>query len=243
MTTKEILNTTEHRPWKVPDNKWQFYQEWHNVIFVHWQVELNELKKFMPKELEIDLFEGKPWISLVAFTLKKIRPRYLPAFPPISNFDEVNFRTYIKKGDKPGIYFLSIEGGKKISCKIAKLASGLPYRYAKIKRENNQYRSANPKTQEGLEMKFAVKNPVTDKNPLDKWLTERYALFQDTRHKIREFEIHHPEWPLNNIEVEKLDINYPRFKDLIPNDPHKMHYSKGVQVLTWDKIKKSKNSL
>lgn len=43
MTIREILNTTEHRPWKIPIGSWKFYQEWNNAIFLHWQVELNEL--------------------------------------------------------------------------------------------------------------------------------------------------------------------------------------------------------
>jgi len=71
MRIDDILSQTEHRPWKLPTENWKFYQEWNYAIFLHWQVELAELKKFVPKELKIDLFEGKPWISLVAFTMEK----------------------------------------------------------------------------------------------------------------------------------------------------------------------------
>jgi uncharacterized protein YqjF (DUF2071 family) len=92
MTIQEILNTTEYRPWKIKTENWRFYQEWINVIFLHWQVELSELKKFVPKELEIDLFEGKSWISVVAFTMEKRRPKNLPSFSPISDFDEITSR-------------------------------------------------------------------------------------------------------------------------------------------------------
>ena len=139
-TILEILNNTEHRPWQMPSEKWKFYQEWNNALFLHWQVELKELEKFVPKELEIDLFEGKPWISVVAFTMEKIRPRNLPSFPPVSYFDEINIRTYVKSNNKTGVYFLSIEGGKKLACTVAKKMSQLPYRYSKIKRTKNQFR-------------------------------------------------------------------------------------------------------
>ena len=44
MTIKEILNITNHRPWKIPRGSWKFYQEWNNAVFLHWQVELAELK-------------------------------------------------------------------------------------------------------------------------------------------------------------------------------------------------------
>lgn len=78
--------------------------------------------------MEIDFFEGKQWVSLVAFTMEKIRRKNLPSFPPISDFNEINIRTYVKYKKKTGVYFLSIEGGTKISCQIAKVS--LNYRIA-----------------------------------------------------------------------------------------------------------------
>src|SRR5690606_33910061 len=128
-----------HRPWNLPSGNWKYYQEWNDGIFLHWQVDYNELKKLVPDDLEIDLFDGKPWVSLVAFTMEKIRPKNLPAFPPISDFHEINIRTYVKLNNKTGVYFLSIEGGKKLSCIMAKGISELPYRFSNIKRTKNTY--------------------------------------------------------------------------------------------------------
>ncbi len=237
MTTQELLTTTAHRPWKIPNNNWKFYQEWNNALFLHYQVDLNELEKFVPKELEIDLFDGKPWISVVAFTMEKIRPKNLPYFPPISNFDEINIRTYVKSNNKTGVYFLSIEGGKMLSCKIARGISELPYRFSKIKRANQKYQSENSYFNDRLDIQFTIGNKITRKTKLINWLTERYALFQDTDKSINEFEIHHLEWPINEINLSKLELNYPRFKKLISEQPSKIHYSKGVKVLAWEKIK------
>tara|TARA_B100001765_G_scaffold194520_1_gene143462 strand:+ start:16 stop:738 length:723 start_codon:yes stop_codon:yes gene_type:complete len=237
MTTQELLTTTAHRPWKIPNNNWKFYQEWNNALFLHYQVDLNELEKFVPKELEIDLFDGKPWISVVAFTMEKIRPKNLPYFPPISNFDEINIRTYVKSNNKTGVYFLSIEGGKMLSCKIARGISELPYRFSKIKRANQKYQSENSYFNDKLDIQFTIGNKITKKTKLINWLTERYALFQDTDKSINEFEIHHLEWPINEINLSKLELNYPRFKKLISEQPSKIHYSKGVKVLAWEKIK------
>ncbi|MFG6686517.1 YqjF family protein [Mariniflexile sp. HNIBRBA6329] len=221
----------------MPTENWKFYQEWNNAIFLHWQVELTELKKFVPKELEIDLFEEKPWISLVAFTMEKIRPKNIPSFKPISDFNEINIRTYIKSNNKTGVYFLSIEGGKLASCKIAKGISELPYRYSKIKRQNGIYESTNKEYNDQLNIEFELGKARTEKTELDKWLTERYALFQDTKDSINEFDIHHLEWPTQEIKFKKLIVNYPRFRNLIKNEPNLTHYSNGVQVLAWNKNK------
>lgn len=240
MTIREILNTTKQRPWKIPSHNWKFYQEWRNVIFLHYQVDLTQLKKFVPEELEIDLFDDKSWVSVVAFTMKKIRPKNLPYFAPVSDFDEINIRTYVKSNGKAGVYFLSIEGGKGISCKIAKGISELPYRFSKIKRTSNKYQSQNSEFNDKLDIAFTKGKELTEKTELDKWLTERYALFQDTEEAINEFEIHHLEWPIDEIKLHSLEIDYPRFEELITEKPSKTHYSKGIQVIAWGKIKKKK---
>ena len=242
MTIQEILNTTAHRPWKMPSGNWKFYQEWNNAIFLHYKVNLSELQKFDPEELEIDLFEGSPWISVVAFTMERIRPKVLPSFPMISNFDEINIRTYVKSNGKTGVYFLSIEGGKSLSCKIAKGISELPYRYSKIKRTEDSYQSINSQFNDKLEIKFTLGDKLNEKTDLDKWLTERYALFQDSDSAINEFEIHHVEWPVQDIHIHKLELNYPRFETFLNKPPDRIQYSQGVQVLAWGKVKRKKNN-
>lgn len=242
MTIREILNTTNHRPWNIPKDSWKYYQEWNNSIFLHWQVELKELEKFVPKELEIDLFDGKPWVSVVAFTMEKIRPKHLPSFPPISDFDEINIRTYIKSNNKTGVYFLSIEGGTGLSCKVARGISELPYRFSIIKRTKYKYESSNLEFNDRLKIEYEIGKEKKSKTELDNWLTERYALFQDTEQSINEFEIHHLEWSINEIDLKKLDFDYPRFDNLIKREPDKIHYSYGVKVIAWGKNKKEKTS-
>ncbi|MET0466149.1 MAG: DUF2071 domain-containing protein [Chitinophagaceae bacterium] len=47
----------------------------------------------MPKDIQLDLFNGKAWISVIAFTREKRRIRRLPSVPGISDFYEINVRT------------------------------------------------------------------------------------------------------------------------------------------------------
>jgi len=237
MTIKEILSIIEHRPWKMPTEKWKFYQEWNNTVFLHWEVDLQELKKLVPDDLEIDLYNGKPWVSLVAFTMEHIRPRNTPSFAPISNFHEINIRTYVKKDNKAGVYFLSIEAGTQLSCRIAKAISELPYRYSKMTRKGTLYNSDNKEFNDKIHLKYEVGQQLKEKGELEKWLIERYALFQDSETSINLFEIHHIEWPIYEVDIKEIDVEYPRFKNLLNNLPDKKHYSTGVQVIAWDKKK------
>ena len=237
MGIKEILNSTSHRPWELPANPWSYYQEWNDVLFLHYQVSLEELESFVPDGLELDLFVGKPWVSLVAFTMEKIRPRYIPSFAPISDFPEINVRTYVKANGKSGVYFLSIEAGKRLSCQLAKVLSGLPYRYSKIKRTGNRYESQNSLFGDNMQIQYAVGKDIDTKTELDIWLTERYALFQDINKSLVSFDLHHKEWKINSVEIRNLNLQYERFGKLINNNPDRMHYSKGVKVLAWGKTR------
>ena len=222
----------------MPRAPWKYYQEWNKAIFLHWKVDIHELKKFVPSHLEIDLFENEAWVSVVVFTMEKIRPKNLPPFSPITTFEEINIRTYVKYNGKRGVYFLSIEASKLLSCEIAKALSELPYRYSSMKRTLNTHSSSNKKTNDKVEIKFNVLEDIKDKLEIDKWLTERYALFQDdAKSNINEFEIHHVEWPISKIEIIDLKLHYKKFQSLLINLPNLKHYSNGVQVIAWDKKK------
>lgn len=237
MKAKEIISQVDHRPYELPTSHWTWYQEWRDVIFLHWQVTPMNLRGFVPAKLDIDTFDQKAWISLVAFSMKNIRSKWLPGFEPFSNFHEVNFRTYVKNQNKSGVYFLSMEASKSISSKIARLISGLPYRHSHIVRGEGTYFSRNQKRNESLEIAHIVGSDVVSTIDLDKWLIERYCLMQDIGNTIFEFEIHHQEWPIQEIKITKLQINYPRFNHLIGHSPDRMHYSPGVNVIAWDKVK------
>ncbi|WP_461534184.1 YqjF family protein [Sinomicrobium sp.] len=237
MSIRDILHKTSHRPWPIPSGNWKYYQEWNDAVFLHWQVELSELRPWVPQELQIDLLDGKPWVSVVAFNMEKIRPRYLPAFPPISDFHEINIRTYVRSGTISGVYFLSIEGGTALSCKIAKALSGLPYRFSDMKRTPNTYQSFNAPYNDHFYIRYTSGPPLSIKSQSDLWLTERYALFQDSAHHINTFQIHHIEWPVQELQIHDLKVDYPRFESLLKGQPDKVHYSPGVRVLAWGREK------
>lgn len=233
MKLREILNTTEHRPWPMPATAWKFYQEWENVVFLHWQVAIEDLKEFVPDSLTIDLYEGRAWVSLLIFDLKNMRPKFLPAFPPISNFYEINLRTYVSAENKGGIYFLKLEASNLISAKLAKILTKLPYVHSHLKREPNSIIATNKKLSSNLQLDYEI-GSLKEKKDIDSWLMERYVLFQVDNAGIHKIEIHHFEWNTYKLYIKNLVCNYPKFQKLI-NPPALTHYSTGVQVVGWMK--------
>jgi len=230
---EEILSITKHRPFDCPKEKWTYYQEWNNALFLHWKVPINVLRELVPEQLTIDTFDGNAYVSLVAFTMQKIRPRNLPAIKFISDFDEINVRTYIDNDGKKGVYFLNIEAQKHLSAFIARKLSGLPYEKSSIRKSKNRYVSSNFKKKFHLEAEFEIKENLNEKTLLDKWLTERYCLYLDQGQKLYRFDIHHKEWVINKIQIKHLTLNYQIGNLSLNNKPDIVHYSEGVKVLAW----------
>jgi uncharacterized protein YqjF (DUF2071 family) len=227
-----VLESTEHRPWELLSRPWGFYQEWKDVIFLHWKVDAKELERYVPKGLEIDLFEGSAWVSLVCFSMRNVRPRYLPAVPLVSNFEEINLRTYVKNNGKRAVYFISIEVNKYLASCLARWISGTPYHYAPIAVSKESFSVFNRNRIPVFEVEYRVGDKLNSSSR-DTWLTERYALFQDINGCLKSFDIHHKPWPLQELEVESLDVDQTMSRSLFSGSPDIAHYSPGVVTLAW----------
>ncbi|TGV02286.1 YqjF family protein [Flavivirga rizhaonensis] len=237
MNTKGILKQKEHRLFTYPDRPWMYYQEWNKAVFLHWEVNPKLIISFLPKGIKPDIINDKTWVSLVAFNMNNIGIKNLPKVSYISDFFEINIRVYIIYNGKPSVYFLNMEGSKRSSCKVLKMMSKFPYQYSKMSRDNSVYTSKNETFKDSFHIEYNLEDTAPKKDETDLWLTERYAVFQDHKKHIIEYDVHHIEWPMQSIMVKKLDLYYPRFSHLINNNPDKVHYSSGVQVLTWGKRK------
>lgn len=195
------------------------------------------LRELVPEKLNLDTFRGAAYVSLVAFTMQKIRRRNLPPVKFISDFDEINIRTYIDNDNRKGVYFLNIEAGNQISALIAKTLSGLPYEKSNIQRTNKNYRATNIAKNFNLDTEFEVTKRVTEKGALDNWLTERYCLYLDNAKTIYRYDVHHKEWEIKNVDINRLNINYKIGSIDLTNKPDLVHYSDGVKVIAWKRTK------
>lgn len=143
--------------------------------------------------------------------MEQIHPRLLPSIDSVSNLYELNIRTYVKSNGKPGVYVLSIEASKSLSCILVQTISKLPYKYAEMKRKNNSFESANNSTKKFFSIQYSIGHKIQQKNNLEHWLTERYALFQDYKKDIYGFEVHHKAWELHKLKIQRLIVDYPMY--------------------------------
>ncbi|WP_254832941.1 YqjF family protein [Haloglomus salinum] len=97
------------------------------VLFVHWRVDADQLRPHLPDGLELDTYDGSAWASILAFEVTEARPKALPAgLWPSKAFGQVNLRTYVRHGDQPGVYFLSVDAGTRVGAAALHSAMGIP---------------------------------------------------------------------------------------------------------------------
>src|SRR6266436_7723570 len=87
-----------------------FIADWDRVLMIHYEVEPDTLQRAVPFELELN--EGRAFVSLVAFTMRGMKPRmggHLAALllKPIATHEFLNVRTYVRHRGESGIYFLA----------------------------------------------------------------------------------------------------------------------------------------
>src|SRR5215204_132655 len=127
-----ITEEVAHRPWPMPETPWIMTQSWHDLLFAHWPVGADALRRSMPPGLELDLFEGQAWVGVVPFHMTNVAPRGVPALPWISAFPELNVRTYVRVGDRPGVYFFSLDAASAVAVRAARVLLHLPYHTASM---------------------------------------------------------------------------------------------------------------
>ncbi|MFT7591116.1 MAG: hypothetical protein ACI9UJ_001037 [bacterium] len=235
MKPNDILKRTSHRPWPLSKSPWRYYQEWNDAVFLHWKVDLTELRKHVPSDMTIDLHEGQAWVSLVAFNMEKVAIKNLPPINGISNFHELNIRTYVRYKDVPGVYFISIQAFNRVGCFLARQFTSLPYLFAKISRTNGVFTCTNKKENSCFHLEYKKEQSLSETGPLDHWLIERYALFQNSAQQINRFDIHHMPWSLSSISINAIRFDYEHLNRLIQGAPHRTHYSGGIQTVCWGK--------
>lgn len=233
MDAKEILAHHEHRGFPLPAKHWRHYQEWNQALFLHWKARQSALEPYLPAGVELDLFEGEAWLSMVAFSMNNLHPRRLPPVGFVSNFHELNIRTYVTRQGKPGVFFLSMEASKRFSNWLAGVLSGMPYRFAHIHYSVGQFRANHSGRNSRLKAIFQKGRSMT---PVahDLWLTERYAVHQEAYGKLKTFEVLHKPWDTYEVNLEYLELDYPEFSHLLQGPPTKVAFSPGVQTLAWD---------
>lgn len=230
-----------------PDQPVLMHQNWHHLLFLHWEVPVAELQALLPLRLTVDTFAGKAFVGLVPFTLTGVRPIMVPPLPWISAFHEINVRTYVHlEGRDPGVWFFSLDAASSIAVAAARAAYHLPYFGADI--DMGVRPGANPSIDFHSRRTDPRGNQPADARvhyqplegaavpavpgTLEHFLVERYILYaEDERRDLYRARVHHQPYPIQSVNVPTLEQTLTWAAGIKhPEHPAYQHYAREVNV-------------
>jgi uncharacterized protein len=233
-----------HRPWPLPREPWIMAQRWNRLLFAHWQVSADEVRPLIPKPLSLQLHGNAAWVTISPFYLSHLRPRGVPAVPWVSEFPELNVRTYVMYENVPGVYFFSLDAGSVVGVAAARALYHLPYFRAAMTLQNGNdnavsYRSHRthtgaPAADFQARYRSTGKPLPAEPGSLDHWLTERYCLYAVEDGAVYRAEIHHRPWRLQPAEAE-ISLNTMGLANgiTLPPGPQRISYTQQLDVVVW----------
>lgn len=194
----------------------------------------------MPTELSLDTVNGQCWLGVVPFWMSGIRARGLPPLPGLSRFPELNVRTYVTYGDKPGVYFFSLDAANLPAVWAARVFYHLPYSFASmssVERDGKiDFCSQRHENRAEFRASYHPTSPVRqrEKFSIENWLTERYCLYSVHRGRVYRCEIHHPPWALEDA-IAGIHVNtmVAAAQIDLPDTAPLLHFSRQQDVLIW----------
>jgi uncharacterized protein YqjF (DUF2071 family) len=200
--------TPRHRPFLTA--------RWRNLILANFPVPENLLQPFVPPGCQLDQYEGKYWVSLVAFQFLDTRVLGI-GWPGFRNFPEWNLRFYVNQDGHRGVCFIREFVPSSIVANTARLLYNEPYRAARMT-------MAVQEQAESIEATYTVKwrgkvhslRAIGDKTTVrsgsestEHWFKEHsWGYGTSIRGKLIRYEVNHPEWDVYPVRNFEMDVDW-----------------------------------
>ena len=231
---------------------------------VNYEVDPALLAGRVPHGTELDLHEGRCFVSLVGFMFLNTRVLGVP-IPYHVNFEEVNLRFYVRRETdselRRGVVFVKEIVPRKAIAFVARTLFGEPYEAAIMRNSNDAgkvaYRFRNvPESIHTKKFKnrFRETIKVTRGDRLgvpapgshEEFVIEHYwGYTKRSETRTDEYKVEHPKWELYQTRHPKIKVNFARwygkeFAGLADRKPHSIVLAKGsaVSVYFGERIKR-----
>lgn len=193
---------------------------WENLIMANYAVNPDVLQPYLPKGVELDLFENKAYVSLVGFMFKRTSLFNIP-IPFLGTFEEINLRFYVKRmeGDiiKRGVVFINETVPYKL---VAWLANELYKEHYIAIPTKNLIETTN--LSKNIKYEWKINNRwnhiavnTTKKNEpmltgsLEEFIFEHYYGYTKINNQLsQEYKVNHPRWEVNKVNDYSIDCDF-----------------------------------
>ena len=220
---------------------------WENLIMANYAIDPEILKPYIPNGVELDLFEGKAFVSLVGFLFRKSRIFGIP-IPLLGSFEEINLRFYVKRKEgnqyKRGVVFINETVPYKpvawLANKLYKehyIAIPTKHRIAVNQNEKEvEFQWKTPYQWNTIRVKASIFSGEMERGSLQEFIFEHYFGYTKISETVsQEYKINHPRWQVNEIKEYHIDCNFKEmygdaFAKLENMEPEKVFIAEGSDI-------------
>lgn len=220
---------------------------WENLIMANYSIDPEILKPFMPKGVELDLYDGKAYVSLVGFIFKGSRIFNIP-IPLMGTFEEINLRFYVKRkiGDtyRRGVVFVNETVPYK---PVAWLANKLyKEHYITVPTKHHialnqlgkyiQYEWKVGSSWNHIKVEATINSREMERGSLEEFIFEHYYGYTKISDNLsQEYKINHPRWLVNDIIGKSIKCDFLQmyglpFNDLSNKNPDSVIIAEGSDI-------------
>ena len=182
---------------------------------MHYKVQKKLLRKLVPKELELDNFDGDYWISIMGF--KKVNSFF--------KLYDLNIRTYVKFNERAGVYNLKMERNGSLPWLLTKIKPKVFFKSENISNNRYLFETKNLKENSLIHIKYGIGKQIRVRSKLDLWLTEHSALYKGYKKEVEKVNILQNPRNLRRLKPKYILVDYPKYMKVFSRPPDVMHYA------------------
>ncbi len=195
-----------------PGGRAVMFQKWRRLLFLHWEVDADAVQASLPHGLEVDTFDGRAYVGVVPFFMQDVRPALCPPVYWLSDFPELNVRTYVRdRAGRAGVWFYSLDCSQPVAVWAARTFFKLPYFRARMRAQVGpesrfvyyDCRRSGQRETAHYEYRAAGEAGRSEVGSLEAFLVERYRLFAYRNRQLYSGRVWHHPYEVAETEVPR----------------------------------------
>lgn len=219
--------------------------EWKNLLMFNYAVNPSLLEPYLPACTELDVFEGRTFMSVVAFQFNQTRLANM-RIPFHRSFEEVNLRFYVQHAGKRGVVFIRELVPKRAVAAVARFAFGENYSCVRMSHRVSDWPQDGSVEAEfswgsgeqrcTMRIESQHHSYLPAEGSLSQFITEHYWGYVAQRGGgCLEYEVQHPRWQVRDAKTAQFFGNATSYYgnplgQLLSHAPHSAFLAKGSPV-------------
>jgi uncharacterized protein YqjF (DUF2071 family) len=219
---------------------------WINVALVSYPVSDAVLTPRLPPGLVLDRWQGRAFVSLVAFDFRDTRVRGV-AWPGFRHFPEVNLRFYVRDGDRRGVVFIRELIPSRVVALVARLLYNEPYEVAPLRSvtetTTDRIRIIHEFARHGRAQRITVagrrpSEPAPEAGATHFFKEHAWGYGTDRRGGLLRYAVDHPSWRVYPDATARVELEFgavygPEWSFLAGATPEHVALAEGSPVAVY----------